>query len=230
MTFEPLAGLSSDENNVLRLKYESQPLGSLSATELEFATRLLILKIYTITGWAVPGDELKNILVDQLSKKIKESYPNVNEKEVEYAFRQNLTVKDWGKSMNLVLIDEVLSGYLERRADVSKAEERYRLEPPKSEVEEMPDEDFISSNKFVYKTTKNFKLVSVKCFDILIKSGAMKKPEGEERERIMKTARANFFSIENKDYTTVLTHDEIERFILQDCKKIAVCEYWNNEK
>jgi len=53
-----------------------------------------------------------------------ESYPNCNTDEIEYAFRTHgSAVKDWGKQMNLSLIDEVMGIYLERRLAVSRFEE-----------------------------------------------------------------------------------------------------------
>lgn len=229
-SFEPITALSKDENDILKLKYDCKPLGQLTDSELIQTTKKLILKIYTITGWAVPEEELKRILIDQLYKKIKESYGNVNESEIEYAFRNNLTVKDWGKSMNLVLIDEVLSGYLEKRSDVSMAEERYRLRLKELPVpdEKMSNDEFIELNKNIYLKTKNFALVSERCYTILINEDKMKRPVGEERERILKTARAWYFKDEHSSNEKLLiSHAEQERMITIFSKKIAVCEYFN---
>lgn len=84
----------------------------------------LLIKINAITGWIVPEDTLE-ILVDQFRKKLSESYKNCNPDEVEYAFRNYGTaVKDWGKQMNLSLIDEVMIPYLNRRYELSYLEER----------------------------------------------------------------------------------------------------------
>jgi len=87
----------------------------------------LLAKIHVITGWIVPENELMNILVDQFEKKLYESYPTVNPDEVEFAFRTEGTkVKDWGKSMNLSLIDEVMYPYLSKRFELSKLEEQVK--------------------------------------------------------------------------------------------------------
>lgn len=195
------------------------------------AALALLIKINIITGWSFPvNEDHQSILTDQFQKMLIEKYPTLNVDEMEYAFRNNLAI-DWGKNINLNLIDEVMQPYLDRRFEVSMKEQQVKTKPKElPTTEEISDEDFLSSNKFVYHTSKKFQLVSAKCYDILIKQGKLKRPEGEERERIMKTARANFFNPENKDYTNVLSHDEIERFITQDCKKISVCEFWNNEK
>jgi len=87
--------------------------------------KALIVKIHVITGWVIPEDELLSILIDQFSKRIVESYGNVNPEEVEYAFRTyGVNVKDWGKSMNLSLVDEVMRPYLADRLEISKIEEQ----------------------------------------------------------------------------------------------------------
>jgi len=90
-----------------------------------------VLKIHVITGWSIPKDDLMKILLDQFIKKIKESYPDTNPEEWEYAFRNyGTTVKDWGKSMNLALIDEVMLPYMADRKHLSHEVEERKVEPP----------------------------------------------------------------------------------------------------
>ena len=91
----------------------------------------LLLKVHVITGWVIPDTRLMNILVDQFEKKLMEDYSSLNTEEIEYAFRKGGTiVKDWGKGMNLSLIDEVLSPYLNNRLRVSADEEKRKAIPP----------------------------------------------------------------------------------------------------
>ncbi len=90
--------------------------------------KALLLKISIITGWVVPEDEFMNILVDQFRQLLIEKYATCCPQEVEYAFRlMGTTVKDWGKQINLALIDEVMIPYMNRRAEVSKHEESHKL-------------------------------------------------------------------------------------------------------
>jgi hypothetical protein len=98
----------------------------MTGPEIRKWAKAILVKIHVITGWVIPEDEgYMNILMDQFEKKLSESYSNVNADEIEYAFRTfGTTVKDWGKSMNLSLIDEVMIPYLEQRATVSKIEEQ----------------------------------------------------------------------------------------------------------
>jgi hypothetical protein len=119
--------LEPDERNVLELKYKSQQLGKMTFSDRTKWTKALILKISVITGWVVPNGYAINILVDQLEKKLFETYPNVNPDEVEFAFREKGTgFKDWGKEMNLALIDDVMLPYMDRRYQVSLKEEQIK--------------------------------------------------------------------------------------------------------
>ncbi len=213
------------EKKVIELKYQSLPFGKMNIAELKISASALLIKISLITGWSLYEDpENHGILKEQFQLKIVESYPNVNVDEMLYAFRQNTTVKDWGKSMNLALIDEVMVPYLEHRFEVSKLEESLNKPQLPAPVEEvMSDEEFIELNKNIYLKTKNFALVSERCFAILLNQHRMEKPTGQERERILRTARPWFFKEEDRP----MSHEERERMIHIFCKKIAVCEYFN---
>lgn len=89
---------------------------------------VLLLRLSVISGWVIPQAELKNILIENLCKKLEESYPELNVNEVEYAFRnKNIGIKDWwGKSFNVALFDEVMIPYLEKRYTVSDLEQRIK--------------------------------------------------------------------------------------------------------
>jgi hypothetical protein len=108
---------------VIQAKYKSKPFGLMTGLELSFASKGLLLRLHVITGWALPEMEFQNILIDQLEKKISESYPNVNADEIEYAFRNCHHVQDYGKAMNLQLISEVIEPYLKKRHQLSEIEE-----------------------------------------------------------------------------------------------------------
>lgn len=97
----------------------------MAPAELVYQASTLLVKIHVITGWEIPQKELMDILIDQFTKKILESYPLINSDEIEYAFRNKpITIKEWGKAMNLSLIDEVIQPYIESRFEISKIEER----------------------------------------------------------------------------------------------------------
>ncbi|HYE53693.1 MAG TPA: hypothetical protein VD996_02580 [Chitinophagaceae bacterium] len=108
---------------MMELKYATQPFGKMKSQELVIAVMALMAKIEAITGWAIPDSPKDDILIDQFALKLTESYPTVNAEEMEFAFRSNASVKDWGKAMNLGLIDEVMIPYLEKRRELSAMEE-----------------------------------------------------------------------------------------------------------
>jgi hypothetical protein len=119
------------EENILKVKYASPVVIRLDADKLAKEVKALIIKMNIITGWTYPDDKLyQAILEDQLRKKLQEDYPDMNFTEMEYAFRHfGTVVKDWGKSINLSLIDEVLITYKQSRIEVSNKEER-TVKPP----------------------------------------------------------------------------------------------------
>ena len=109
---------------------------------LKWAAGLLV-RISRITGWVLPKeDDQIDIVVDLFQKKLILSYPTFNPDEVEYAFlTQGTTVKDWGKEMNIALIDEVMIPFSERRYEASKIEEQQKTKPKMIEqTEDISDE------------------------------------------------------------------------------------------
>lgn len=86
----------------------------------------LCAKISVITGWQLPNDpEYINVLNEQLFKKMVDDYQDLNIDEFEFAMREYGTkIKDWGKSLNLAMIDEPLSLYMAKRKELSEYEER----------------------------------------------------------------------------------------------------------
>jgi hypothetical protein len=122
--------LNDPDEIILAKKYAAPRLETLNPVDLNTACRVLLLKIHVITGWVIPANELMIILVDQFSKKLSESYGMLNVEEIEYAFRnQGTIIEDWGKEMNLNLLDKVLIPYLNQRLQVSQMEER-KKDPP----------------------------------------------------------------------------------------------------
>jgi hypothetical protein len=116
--------LTAEEGKVIELKYRGgQRFGHMGAPQVITAGKALLLKIHVITGWTIPEGDLMNILVDQFTKTLLEKYDDLNSSEIEYAFRSKGTaVEDWGKAMNLNLLDKVLTPYLNERFRISETE------------------------------------------------------------------------------------------------------------
>lgn len=126
--------ITPEEKKILELKYSGKRFGQMQPVEVLESAQQVLLRVHVIAGWVMPADELVAILVDEFSKKIVESYPNVTAEEIAYAFRsEGYKVKEWGKALNIGLIDEVMVPYLERRFELSKFEEQ------KKQIEYKPD-------------------------------------------------------------------------------------------
>lgn len=98
----------------------------------------LSLKISVITGWQVPNnEEYVTILDDQLYKKAVDEWAAINFDELEYAIRTYGTgIKDWGKLLNLALIDECVTQYMDERVRLSEIEERLRVNESRYETDQ----------------------------------------------------------------------------------------------
>lgn len=117
------------------MKYASPQIGTMTGQQIKHWSMALLLKIHVITGWVIPDTKLMNILVDQFEKKLIEDYSMLNTDEIEYSFRKGGTiVKDWGKGMNLSLIDQVLLPYVNNRFEVSALEEKRNRTPPPQKI------------------------------------------------------------------------------------------------
>lgn len=138
--------LPKEDLRVLELKYASKRFGELPDEDVDVWADALLLKINIITGWVIPSGVGLNIITDQLRKKLTEAYANLNPDEIEYAFRTyGTTVKDWGKYINLSLIDEVMGPYLLKRKELSAIEEQKMLpliEIPKESTSNEAMEDW----------------------------------------------------------------------------------------
>jgi hypothetical protein len=193
----------------LENKYASPCFAKVPEADRYLLAKTLLLKIHIITGWTIPEEAMMLILMDQFTKKMVESYPNVNAEEMEYAFRNNTTVKDWGKAMNLSLIDEVMIPYLQKRIELSRMEESQNIKTlPPSQVS---DEEFIESCKKLYMVDKNYKSIPVLCYKVLEKKINLTIDEKRKiRDKIISVA-------------------PIGANIQDLCKQYAVAKYFDGE-
>jgi len=133
--------LLPNETKVLELKYTGKQFGVMDENERWFAAQTVLLKIHAIKGWTIPASEMMDILVDQFQKKLSEGYQTVTIAEMEYAFRNSTDVKDWGKALNLSLIDEVMQPYLDNRFDLSQQEEKLKKPIMIEDIKPLTKED-----------------------------------------------------------------------------------------
>lgn len=155
--------------------------------------KALLIKIAVITGWVLPVDELLNVLVDQFKKKMMESYANCNPEEVEYAFRNFASeVKDWGKQLNLSLIDEVMLPYLRKRREQSVVEEHaaplLMLSGCQERMTDFAMLRWLAEEIRFIKTGKPFEMVPLELYEYLDKRGKIPATNAEKFEYLGKAA------------------------------------------
>ena len=133
------------EAEVIAVKYEGKRMQDMTEDERDLTATAILAAISIITGWTLPANEVYLDTLDkQFAKKLSERYKNVTQAEFEYAFRNKpLDVKDWGKPINLAMIDEVMMPYLDERYDLSMQEEKISKKLPESTTPQlMSDEDW----------------------------------------------------------------------------------------
>lgn len=146
-------------------------IGKLSSETLTLHTQALLLKIHVISGWNIPdNDDLLTILQDQFYHKLIEDYSHVNINEIEFAFRKYGTqLKDWGKKVNLNLIDTVMNDYLKARKELSLVEERasfIQIEKPKP-----TDDQLLQMKREVVQMKYDSFLKGISSFSLMPESG-----------------------------------------------------------
>lgn len=216
-----LPNSTPEENKVLEVKYAAKPFGKMDDGELFAKANVLLLQIHVITGWVVPYEKFEvqgqrekfstlDVLVQQFMLKLKEGYSNVNEEEILYAFRNAQGIEDWGKKMNLNLIDQVMRPYLQSRLEASKIEESkaFRLEKPTAPP--VTDEEFIEAAYQMFLKHRNFTEIPLQTYTILKKKLDLT-DENKQRIRVLITEK---YGKENNAL----------------CKLFAVAEYFTKKE
>lgn len=200
----------------MELKYKAAPICRMSESELHLSANGLLFKIMIITGWKNYDDPTdRAVLNQQFILKLKESYPNVNTHEIEYAFRNTL-IKDFGKNINLLLLDEVMQPYLSQRAEASRLEEQAVTKELPAPAVRVTDQEWIETGFETWKFTKNYLLLPANLYRIL---GL--KPTIEEQELIKRTARGLIAKLlqDDKNYFSGMDYD---KFYAKLLRRIAV--------
>jgi len=172
---------------VLEVKYQGKQFAVMPDEERWLVAKVLLLKIHAITGWTLPVSEMMTIFIDQMQKKMQESYRNVTAEEIEYAFRnRGLDIKDWGKELNLTMIDEIMLPYLTTRSELSKFEEHLKNKPPEiEEKKQLSDEEW--EEWMVDIKDYRVDLIPVQCYDYLLRSEKIN-PTGAQKNEAMNRA------------------------------------------
>lgn len=227
------------EAQMVEMKYAAKRFGLMNDTEIDLAATKLIITVSVITGWTPPPGEFCIALEAQLVKKIRESYQFLNMEEVEYAFRQKaLNMKDWGKVINISMLDDVLARYLDERFDLSHQEERVRMHPKIEEKKELSEEE---REEWLQEISceKNIHKIQSIGYDLLVKSKKINLSSKEKNNLMLRavdfvgnTIYADINTREGAEFHKMKKEGEfsatVTATLITFAKRIAVFDYYSN--
>lgn len=189
----PIAGiLQPEESKILKLKYIVRRISETPAIDIGRHAKGLLFRLHTITGWKLPDDEyFLNTLVSEFTQYLVEKCGDLNPEEIAHAFRNHsLEVKDWGKSMNLSLIDEPIREYRIKRRELSELEERLSNQQEWANAGELPPAQCDWSEEWTQlkEKAKNGQIrnavIITPIYDWLVREGILKLSNEEKWELI----------------------------------------------
>jgi len=229
--------LPPEEQKILEKKYAAQRFGTMTDDERFLSAKVLLLKISTITGWTLPISEMLDILIDQFQKTLVEKYQNTNIEEIEYAFRsRGMDVKDWGKALNLSLIDEIMIPYLESRFELSRVEEQKSL-PKSQEKKELTQEEWEEWIEAIKKYP--IELIPVTCYDYLLRIGKINPTPKDKRDYMDKAMPLYAISIQDNlrlwtDFIKQKSDNKIKQphfdSLVTMSKRLIVSDYFKSQE
>ncbi|MBS1915693.1 MAG: hypothetical protein JST87_05410 [Bacteroidetes bacterium] len=166
--------LQPEERKIIELKYAGKRFCDMIGVDRLRTAKALLVRIHAITGWIIPEAELKNVLIDQLTKTIEEKYSKMTSEEIEYAMRNFGTeIQDWGKMMNLSLIDQAVQPYLTKRRELSNLEEQIVEKKLIEQKEDLSDKSMIdwliNTKQNIEKEKWDWKWMPVSLYDFLVR-------------------------------------------------------------
>lgn len=218
-------------------------------SEKSSAINEMLINICGITGWTVPSDEMLLVFINQMNIKISESFYYMNVSEILYAFRTyGSQVKNWGSSMSVVLINQVIDLYKEERDRVVKtvinAVDAKQLPPPQK-MTESDWEEFESMIRESFLTGKLKKqMLPIILYDHLFETGKITfdKKEIWEQSKINRVCylknevemrrMTNVEASISIDYilsgSRYTAHAEYSRLVIES-KQLSLCKYFTNK-
>lgn len=191
----------------------------MTEAEIEVWAEALLIRISVTTGWSLPDQKVYSILTEQFRKKLVESYAHLNPEEMEYACRNySPGVQDWGKKINLSLIDEVVRPYQQKRLELSKQEEAAAPALPRTERKESLSPfgmlRWLAQEIRYIRTGKPIELVPHQLYDYLDKRGKIKATKEEKWAYFQKAIAYREIQLQKEwqDRSTTDTYNAIQGF------------------
>lgn len=162
----------------------------------------LLIRINQITGWKLPEDEqLTQVLNTEFSEYLRTNLSDMNSNEVISAIRINgLGIIEWGKSMNLVFIDQCIVPYKVQRSEVSKMEEQAAIEQKSLKQGSLPSGSVDWSNEWnnVLYAAKIGQIsncwITTDLYDWLIREKIMDEPTKEDKWEVVRQVSKQYLA------------------------------------
>lgn len=119
-----LPNMPKEMQQIAEVKYSGPRFSNIDTLDIPLVTKTLLAQICTITGWLMPENKFaQQALVKEFQCYCMEIADDMTPDEVRYAMRHYaLGIKDWGKAVNLQMINEPLIEYRNARAELSEME------------------------------------------------------------------------------------------------------------
>lgn len=209
-----------------------------------------LFRINAITGWKVDANQTyQNILEEEFEKYLIENHSDLNFQEIPYAVRNyGLEIKDWGKSMNVSLLNQPIALYRGRRIELSDLESRLKDQVKESnKAPQLPmetDWSRVWSDILISAQESNIekKIIPVPVYDWLIQKAKLVLTASERTayyERAREIYRLDLvtryaidqISLDEKKYLqhikagTDLENEDTKNVIVNRAKVLAVREF-----
>lgn len=131
--------LPSEMIEIAKAKYSGQRLETISHYQtFDLTVRTILARICAATGWLMPENTfMSNAILKEFSMYCAENCKDMTGDEILFAVRNfGLHVKDWGKAINLQLINQPVTEYKVARLELSALEET--IQPRTGKDKELP--------------------------------------------------------------------------------------------
>ncbi|MDI3319976.1 hypothetical protein [Pinibacter soli] len=210
-------------------------ISAMDNEKLFLSAQALLVKIGIITGWQLSDDDMYlTVITDQFTKKLAEEYGDMNTEEIEFAFRTYGTeVKDWGKQLNLSLIDEVMNKYRTKRRQVSEFEDSKTkpLDLPAPPLTDLDMEEWATMTKDAFlKGIVSIELLPVDVYVYLEEKGEIKLSKSEKqiiKNRV--TKEVEFKMRTDFHFYSYLSGKDKETHIQNMCRKTVLANHFKTQ-
>lgn len=196
-------GSKFNENEwaIIELNYSHPRIGKMQEAEILVMAKALLYRICQSTGWNFPNDERAvKILVNEFRLYLKESCLDLNHEEVAYAIRKyGVDLQDWGRNVNLSLINQAVHAYRQARYVIGNLVKQYQkdVNKPQESLEMQKVADWSEAWEEVKEAAKNgylkSKIVPVPVYDWLVNKGELVLSV-EEKKELMQQVKEQFLT------------------------------------